>query len=138
MAPGPPRRLPERRPHTQPHGPGGRGIHGDGDEGDSGTNVQEAGVDEPDLVKTANGRIFAMAGNRLHAVDSTGPSMLDSLRLAGFDHQLLLSGDRLLVISRAPPLGHDQRDADVTVLTEVDVSDRRHDHLAPSASAACT
>lgn len=96
---------------------------GDGDEGDSGTNVQEAGVDEPDLVKTANGRIFAMAGNRLHAVDSTGPSMLDSLRLAGFDHQLLLSGDRLLVISQAPPLGHDQRDADVTVLTEVDVSD---------------
>ena len=49
--------------------------------------------------------------------------MLDSIRLAGFDHQLLLSGDRLLVISQAPPLGHKQRDADVTVLTEVDVSD---------------
>ena len=96
---------------------------GGGDAGDSRTNVQEAGVDEPDIVKSANGRIFAVAGERLHAVDSTGPSMLDSLDLEGRSHQLLLSNDRLLVISQAPPIGHDERAPEVTVLTEVDVSD---------------
>jgi len=91
--------------------------------GDSHTNVQEAGVDEPDIVKTANGRIFAVARGRLHVVDATGPSMLDSLDLEGSGHQLILSGDRLLVISQAPPLGHAEQYPDVTVLTEVDVSD---------------
>jgi hypothetical protein len=91
--------------------------------GDSGTNVQEAGVDEPDIVKTADGRVYAVAGGRLHAVDADGLSMLDSLELEGFDHQLLLSGGRLLVISQAPPLGHPESYDEVTVLTEVDVGD---------------
>ena len=91
--------------------------------GDSGTNVQEAGVDEPDIVKTADGRVYAVAGGRLHAVDADGLRMLDSLELEGFDHQLLLSGGRLLVISQAPPLGHPESYDEVTVLTEVDVGD---------------
>jgi hypothetical protein len=101
---------------------------GGGAGGDSGTNVQEAGVDEPDIVKSADGRIFAVTGDRLHSVAAAGPSMLDSLDLEGWGHQLLLSGDRLLVISQAPPLGtrgpHRPGEfTDVTVLTEVDVSD---------------
>ncbi len=102
---------------------------GGSETGDSGTNVQEAGVDEPDIVKTAGGRIFAVAGDRLHSVDSAGPSMLDSVELEGWGHELLLSGDKLLVISQQAPLGTRERDVysgsydEVTVLTEVDVSD---------------
>ena len=38
----------------------------------SGTNVQEQGVDEPDSVKTNGKTLFAVAGNRLNAVDVTG------------------------------------------------------------------
>ena len=69
----------------------------------SGTNVQEQGVDEPDSVKTNGTTLFAVAGGRLNAVDVTGtrPRLLDSLTLdAGWSHELLLSGDRLLVLSR--------------------------------------
>src|SRR5512142_1975649 len=69
----------------------------------SGTNVQEQGVDEPDLVKTNGTTLFAVAGGRLDAVDVTGPRprLLDSLKLDdGWSHELLLAGDRLLVLSR--------------------------------------
>ncbi len=69
----------------------------------SGTNVQEQGVDEPDLVKTNGATLFAVAGNRLNAVDvsQTRPRLLDSLELdGGWSHELLLAGDRLLVLSR--------------------------------------
>jgi Beta propeller domain len=105
------------------------------EEGASGTNVQEAGVDEPDIVKTAASRIFAIAAGRLHAVHPDGPRLLGSLELEGYGHELLLRGDRLLAISHdtpasAPPAGGDPRlaeplivDQGVTVLTEVDVSD---------------
>ena len=94
----------------------------------SSTNVQEQGVDEPDLVKSDGTHIFAIAGERLEAVDAAGPTTVGSLRLpAGpgpgaysSGHELLLAGDSLLVISnaylsRAPWTR--------TVLTEVDVSD---------------
>ena len=69
----------------------------------SGTNVQEQGVDEPDLVKTNGTTLFAVAGGRLNAVDvtETRPRLLDSLKLdGGWSHELLLVGDRLLVLSR--------------------------------------
>src|SRR4051812_8842445 len=36
------------------------------------TNVQEEGVDEPDLVKTDGKTVFALAGTRLNAVSVTG------------------------------------------------------------------
>ena len=69
----------------------------------SGTNVQEEGVDEPDLVKTDGTTLFAAAQGRLNAVDVSGarPRLLDTLKLAGgWSHELLLHGDRLLVLSR--------------------------------------
>jgi len=69
----------------------------------SGTNVQEQGVDEPDLVKTNGTTLFAVAAGRLNAVAVTGtrPQLLDSLKLdGGWSHELLLAGDRLLVLSR--------------------------------------
>jgi uncharacterized secreted protein with C-terminal beta-propeller domain len=69
----------------------------------SGTNVQEEGVDEPDLVKTNGTTLFAVTSGRLNAVDvrTRRPRLLDSLRLDdGWSHELLLHGDRLLVFSR--------------------------------------
>jgi hypothetical protein len=70
----------------------------------SGTNVQEEGVDEPDLVKTNGETLFAVANGRLNAVDvgEERPQLLDTLKLdAGWSHELLLHGDRLLVLSRS-------------------------------------
>jgi uncharacterized secreted protein with C-terminal beta-propeller domain len=69
----------------------------------SGTNVQEEGVDEPDIVKTNGETLFAVANGLLNAVDVGGerPRVLDSLKLdSGWSHELLLHGDRLLVLSR--------------------------------------
>ena len=69
----------------------------------SGTNVQEEGVDEPDIVKTNGNTLFAVANGKLNAVDVSDakPSLLDTLKLdPGLSHELLLHGDRLLVLSR--------------------------------------
>lgn len=69
----------------------------------SGTNVQEEGVDEPDLVKTDGETLYSVASGRLNAVDvrERRPRLLDSLKLQeGLSHELLLHGSRLLVLSR--------------------------------------
>jgi uncharacterized secreted protein with C-terminal beta-propeller domain len=98
--------------------------------GDSGTNVQEVGVDEPDVVKTGAGRIFVVAGERLHAVAADDLKLLGSLQLEGFGHQLLLDGERLLVISQTGALDRGDGggrilpsyEEEVTQLTEINVS----------------
>jgi uncharacterized secreted protein with C-terminal beta-propeller domain len=102
------------------------------------TNVQEAGVDEPDIVKTDGMRIFAIREGVLRIVDVTGdaPKLVGTLGLeGGFDHQLLLRGPRVLVLSTvAPPIAVDVATPRIaplpgpgggprTLLTEVDVSD---------------
>src|SRR4051812_32255523 len=69
----------------------------------SGTNVQEEGVDEPDLVKTDGDTLFAVENGRLESVDVRDPKprLLDTLKLdGGWSHELLLYRDRLLVLSR--------------------------------------
>ena len=69
----------------------------------SGTNVQEEGVDEPDIVKTDGNTLYTVANGRLNAVDVSDPKprLLDTLALdPAMSHELLLHGDRLLVISR--------------------------------------
>src|SRR5206468_1123123 len=44
----------------------------------SGTNVQEAGIDEPDVVKTDGKRIYALSNGRLYVVDAKDPKILGS------------------------------------------------------------
>jgi uncharacterized secreted protein with C-terminal beta-propeller domain len=79
--------------------------------GESTTNVQEAGVDEPDLVKSDGRRLFALANGSLHAIDVTHdtPALTGSLALEGSAAELLVRGDRVLVIGAAampaPPPG---------------------------------
>ena len=70
----------------------------------SATNIQEAGVDEPDMVKTDGRRILAVGDGRLWYVDVTGeqPELRSSLALPnGRAREMFMSGDRvLLLISR--------------------------------------
>src|SRR5918999_1037484 len=77
-------------------------VSGGAEEEDfSRTNVQEAGVDEPDIVKTDGTRLFVLARGVLHAVDARAavPRRLGSLDIGGdYGHELLLRGDRALVI----------------------------------------
>ena len=102
----------------------------------SGTNVQVAGVDEPDIVKTDGERIFVVAQGRLYWIDASGtPEIVASLPLDGWGQQLFLSGDRLLVMTTGggygvQPLGGVAFDSIApgyqtqrVVLTEVDVSE---------------
>ena len=70
------------------------------------TNVQEAGVDEPDIVKSDGTRIFAIARNRLYAIDASGPTprIVGSLELPKdtFARYMMLSGDRILLMGDGP------------------------------------
>lgn len=65
------------------------------------TNIQEAGVDEPDLVKTDGRTLYSLSRGRLYAVDVSGakPRVLGSVGIAGSGHQMLLAGDRAMVFT---------------------------------------
>ena len=81
------------------------------------TNVQEAGVDEPDTVKTDGQTIFAIANGSLHAVDarSAAPRLLDTLALDdAWGATLLLRNGRAFVLGGGPQGAR---------MLEVDVSD---------------
>ncbi len=107
--------------------------------GYSGTNVQEQGVDEPDVVKSDGKLILALGDGKLHAVDAQGdePRLLDSLsfrelggdRLEVYPYELLRYGDRALVMASAyGPVGPAERSLIYpgygrTMLVEVDVAD---------------
>jgi hypothetical protein len=70
----------------------------------SGTNVQEAGVDEPDLVKTDGKRIVTVSGGVLRVTDAASRKVTGSVRLPGDPtyglDELLLAGDRALVFGQ--------------------------------------
>ena len=93
------------------------------------TNVQEAGVDEPDIVKTAGSTLFTVDGHLLRAVDAAGdaPTLSDSVELprkAGqggrvADYQLLVAGDRLLAIGTSYGYGIAVDGGDVGVATDI-------------------
>jgi uncharacterized secreted protein with C-terminal beta-propeller domain len=97
------------------------------------TNVQEAGVDEPDIVKTDGKRIVAVAQARVHLVGIDGGKM--TLRKTLPDtmvRNVFLSGDRVLVFSgqtaqsSQPGLRWAGQQA---VLTMYDISDLSDPHL---------
>jgi hypothetical protein len=99
------------------------------------TNVQEEGVDEPDIVKSNGSTLFVLHQNAVRAIDvrTRKPRLAGSLELnaAYGGAELLLSGDRLLVLSRGggwiEPLPAMTRSMSPiypskSVLTEIDVS----------------
>ena len=72
----------------------------------SGTNVQELGIDEPDLIKTDGSRIIVVQGKELHNIDVSGAEavLTDTLVLENqWSSDLLLAGDRLLVMASTEP-----------------------------------
>ncbi|GLZ01507.1 beta-propeller domain-containing protein [Actinoplanes sp. NBRC 103695] len=67
----------------------------------SGTNVHEAGVDEPDIVKTDGRRIVTITDGTLRVIDAASKKVTGKLAIDnGYDADLLLAGDRALVLSR--------------------------------------
>ncbi len=68
----------------------------------TGTNVQESGVDEPDIAKTDGELVVQVRGRELVVTDVTGeaPRELSRLELPEAMHspELLLLGDRVLVV----------------------------------------
>jgi hypothetical protein len=101
----------------------------------SGSNVQVAGVDEPDIVKTDGARILAIVNSTLSYVDvSNGTARrLGSLSLPGWDHRFFMSGDTAIVFARgdgfAIPVGVrtetllPEYSGPKTLVFEVDLSD---------------
>ena len=106
------------------------------------TNVQEAGIDEPDVVKTDGRHVYVVAGQQLRVIDVSGdaPRQVGSLTLGGGDaHQLLIRGTRALVLSTVSvPIAIDvapaqpgevrpaiapARGRSTVLLTEVDLTD---------------
>ena len=68
----------------------------------SGTNVQEVGIDEPDILKTDGRRIVVVEDDYLYYVDVSGPAavLTGSLRLEGhWSRDLLLAGSRAFLIA---------------------------------------
>ena len=76
------------------------------DQSFSTTNVQEVGIDEPDLVKTDGSRILVVANGVFHVVDLKGakPALVGTIDLADENFQateILVSGNRVLVFGTA-------------------------------------
>ncbi|MDQ3990704.1 MAG: beta-propeller domain-containing protein [Actinomycetota bacterium] len=100
------------------------------------TNVQTAGIDEPDIVKTDGARILALAQGRLFLVDVSGsdPKMRGSLALGDmWVRDLFLVGDRALLLGESGGTGVPEPllpegdsmtyGGGIAVLAEVDLSD---------------
>lgn len=106
------------------------------------TNVQEEGVDEPDLVKTDGRTLFVASDGRVSALDVRGggrPRLVGTLRLDRGADELLLSGGHLIVLSRGAvsPIPIDGAGIRApypylakTVVADVDVHDPAHMRLA--------
>src|SRR5829696_10506037 len=107
-------------------------------EGTSQTNVQEAGVDEPDWVKAAGTTLYVARDGKLRALDASGdrPRELGAIDVPGYMQDLLVRGDRALVIATTGygPVAFAAQVAPVppsrwlgtTRMLEVDVSDPAH------------
>jgi Beta propeller domain len=90
----------------------------------SGTNDYQAGVDEPDLVKTDGRRIVTVAGGVLQVVDAASLTVTGRLDLDAvgdsFGYQpsnLLLSGDHALLLSGGGPVARSADGAPPPVFT---------------------
>jgi len=98
----------------------------------SGTNNQVLGVDEPDIVKTDGNRIITVIDNmvRVFAVNGTDATPQAELRLDTWPRELLLDGDRLLIMSdtwggEGPGVAFDTTSeayGPATVVTQVEIN----------------
>ncbi len=100
----------------------------------SGTNTQEAFVDEPDIVKVTPDRMVLVDDDVLRIVDLTGdqPVARGTVRLPGWGQEILVVGDRVLAIGGNEEAYYADDIATTTwapygaissVLSEIDISD---------------
>ena len=82
----------------------------------SGTNTQEVGVDEGDIVETDGTHVFVASQDGVRIVDVASAQVVAKLDVPDGSHQLLLDGTRLLVVTQ-PYSGVD------TVASLYDVAD---------------
>ena len=113
----PPVLAPRQVPGTAPVPVSGGG---EDDSGSSTTNVQEAGVDEPDIVKSKDGTVYAVVDDALRSIDARSPvpRVRDIVHLPGYGGELLIAGNRALAISSG--------DSGDTVLSELNIADPEH------------
>ncbi len=84
--------------------PEAAGSDGGGEgESFSGTNNQERGVDEPDVVKTDGERLVVVSGQNIQVIDVTGPTpeVAKTIRLGDnfWGGELFLAGDKAFVMT---------------------------------------
>ena len=90
----------------------------------SGTNVQERGVDEADIVKTDGRRIFALSQGRLVVVDVRQRRVTGTVQVVeGWSSELFLQGDSLLLIVRIYDSYDQSAHGTQTVLQRIEVRD---------------
>ena len=116
--------------------------------GPTGTNLQEQGVDEPDIAKLSDGRLVVLTGNRLQVVTAAErPEVLGSLRVgdpASWGGELLLAGDRALVVvprlaaGPADRSGRRRRQHDPALPAGDADDDRRHCSTCRRTSPGCS
>lgn len=63
------------------------------------TNTQEIDVDEGDIVETDGRFAYSIVDNRLRSVDLDSAELLEEFDLPSGDSQMILSGDRLVVVT---------------------------------------
>lgn len=116
---------------------------GGGDSGFTTTNVQELGVDEPDIVKTDGTRILTVTENRLSHIDVTGDAELtDTIVIPeGWGHELFIRGDRALLFTNGGQWGYpmpvdiaetDQVDAEAEFAEDDVAIDFAPEHFGPA------
>jgi uncharacterized secreted protein with C-terminal beta-propeller domain len=99
-----------------------------------GTNLQEVGVDEADLVKTDGERIVVISGSLLYivSIDDDELTVEGSIELPFWTQDLFLDGDRVIVIAGdgydAIPFGevessYGQFPTPIVTVAQIDISD---------------
>lgn len=73
---------------------------GAADGGTSTTNTQELGVDEGDLTETDGRFVYSVIDHRLRSVDLDTSTLLSEIDVPQGEHQMILSGNRLLLVTQ--------------------------------------
>lgn len=81
------------------------------------TNTQEIGVDEGDIVETDGEYVYVVEHSALRVVAIGDPGVVATVELPDGAHQMLLAGDRLIVVTETWEGNQD------TVVSSFDVSD---------------
>ena len=90
----------------------------------SGTNTQEVGVDEGDVVETDGKHVFVVSQDGVRIIDVASATVIATLdKLPDGSHQLLLDGTRLLVVTQSYSSSED------TIVSLYDVSDAANPSL---------